>query len=87
MVGGWGAIPEAHILFDLFTMAPLRIIPSVWPVASWSSLARVTVTLPGMIIGRMSLRRGSREVIDRKAGQNLEVMPYILGCLALVVTP
>lgn len=42
------AIPEAHILSTLSTMAPLRIMPSVWPVFSLSSVALVTCT-PGML--------------------------------------
>lgn len=54
-------LPDAQTLSDLFMIAPFRIMPSVWPVPSSSSVAFVTCTLEGMIIGTRSLRMGKRE--------------------------
>ena len=61
-----GGLPDAHSLFDLLIIAPFLIMPSVWPVPASRSVDFVTWTSEGMTMGRISLRIGRREVIQKK---------------------
>jgi hypothetical protein len=56
-------LPEAHKRSDMPTIAPLRIMPSVWPVPSSNWVDLTTWTFPGRNMGMISCRIGIKEDI------------------------